>query len=245
MLKTHHALVTRVQDDPLLRDRAARSQPAWIPHEVLEEAWNFGVPRMDYRRMVEKLSALHGVATAIEVEQEKAATAGMREQPAETADLATTREDTVLEALVTPAQAKAITALINQFKRPGTGGLRQRVNPGLDEWGRAYAPGYRRRVKAHVWVVASSEPGNGRVMIDGEDMTDVLERVVDRARVMAPFEVTDTVGRFNVWCELEVARKDVKPGPTGISGALANGIANALLLHNAGFESWLEEGRLF
>lgn len=50
----------------------------------------------------------------------------------------------------------------------------------LDENGCAYAIGYRRRVRAHVWMSEAVEPGEGRVMIDGKDYVQVLKRQVIR-----------------------------------------------------------------
>lgn len=111
----------------------------------------------------------------------------------------------------------------------------------LDEWGRAYAVGLRRRIRAHVWLSESQNPLGGRIMVDGRDYLDVFGRFMHRARVIMPFEVTDTMLRYNVWCQIENASRD----PTGqgsIADALANGISHALLLFNPNLEEPLKQG---
>lgn len=41
-------------------------------------------------------------------------------------------------------------------------------------------------------------------------------RIRDRLRVCLPFEVTDTIGKYNVWCEIETSQEDAM-GDTGKS----------------------------
>jgi small subunit ribosomal protein S9 len=93
--------------------------------------------------------------------------------------------------------------LLHRFQHPDThadGAMKMSV---VDVWGRAYAVGYRRRLKAHVWVSEASEEGEGRVKIDGREFGEVLTRVSDRARVSVPYEVTDSMGKYNTWVRLE------------------------------------------
>jgi hypothetical protein len=67
--------------------------------------------------------------------------------------------------------------LLGRFRASELNGARQKVRQmALDENGCSYALGYRRRVRAHVWMSECQEPGEGRVIIDGEDYTRVLER---------------------------------------------------------------------
>ena len=79
--------------------------------------------------------------------------------------------------------------------------------------------GRRKEATARVRLV----PGTGKVSINGREATQYFGRqqLVDNA--MAPFRVTDTVGRFDVFANCDGG------GINGQSGALRLGIARALL----------------
>ena len=79
--------------------------------------------------------------------------------------------------------------------------------------------GRRKEATARVRLI----PGTGKVSINGREATQYFGRqqLVDNA--MAPFRVTDTVGRFDVFANCDGG------GINGQSGALRLGIARALL----------------
>lgn len=80
----------------------------------------------------------------------------------------------------------------------------------LDDKGRGYAVGYRRRVCAHVWLTEAKNHGEGKVFIDGKDFVDYFERFCHREAVILPYEVTDTLGKYNAWCTIETSVPNAK-----------------------------------
>ena len=125
------------------------------------------------------------------------------------------RKLATLHSIATVSKDQAVQSMVAEFTKPGTEQRQNQSGRTLDALGRAYAVGHRRRVKAHVWVVEAKQEGTGRVLIDGVDMTDRIERLRDRARIAAPFEVTDSLGKYNVWCEIETSVDGMKCGDTG------------------------------
>jgi small subunit ribosomal protein S9 len=127
------------------------------------------------------------------------------------------------------AKDEKLTDFLDRFRMENHALVNQESNTTLDEWGRAYAVGYRRRVKAHVWLSKALVEGEGKMLIEGEEMTDYFPRFSDRAQVCLPFEVTGSIGSYNIWCKLESSVPGAF-GHTAVSGAIANGVANALLV---------------
>ena len=66
-------------------------------------------------------------------------------------------------------------------------------------------------------------PGTGRYIINGKSFEDYFGRNASISFVEAPFRVTDTIGKFDVYGTLNGG------GTTGQVGALRHGIARALL----------------
>ncbi len=81
------------------------------------------------------------------------------------------------------------------------------------------AVGRRKRAVARVRLY----PGTGEVIINGKSLEEYFGRPQDWQSVRAPFEVTDTEGRFN----LSVLVKG--GGITGQAEAIRHGISRALL----------------
>jgi small subunit ribosomal protein S9 len=76
-------------------------------------------------------------------------------------------------------------------------------------------------------------PGTGLYIINGKSFEDYFGRNASVSYAEAPFRVTDTMGRFDVYATL------VGGGTTGQVGALRLGIARALL--DAGAEEYRAE----
>ncbi len=84
---------------------------------------------------------------------------------------------------------------------------------------RYYGTGHRKNATARVWIV----PGTGTVTINERPGAKYLGRAVLSQIVQQPFDVTETVGRFDVIAKCNGG------GLSGQAGAIRHGIAKALL----------------
>jgi len=87
----------------------------------------------------------------------------------------------------------------------------------LDE-ARYYATGRRKNAIAKVWLAA----GEGIITINGRPINEYLGRKALELLVHQPFEITNTVGKYNV------IAKCVGGGKAGQAGAVRHGISRAL-----------------
>ncbi|RUM87465.1 MAG: 30S ribosomal protein S9 [Thermodesulfatator sp.] len=83
---------------------------------------------------------------------------------------------------------------------------------------RIYATGKRKSAVARVWIM----PGSGQVTVNGRDFDDYFDQETARLVVNQPFEVTNTLGKIDVFASLKGG------GKAGQSEALRHGIARAL-----------------
>ena len=104
------------------------------------------------------------------------------------------------------------------------GGTELSVNrePVRDEHGRSYATGKRKDAVARVWV----KPGNGTVTVNGRELNRYFARPVLQMILKQPFEITGTVGEFDVMCTVKGG------GLSGQAGAVRHGISQALQLYD-------------
>lgn len=70
-------------------------------------------------------------------------------------------------------------------------------------------------------------PGKGNFQINGKELLDYFKRETLKMIIDQPFEVTDTVGKFDVVARIHGG------GLTGQAGALRLGISRALLEYSA------------
>jgi len=82
-----------------------------------------------------------------------------------------------------------------------------------------YATGKRKNAIARVWL----KPGTGRILVNGRAIDDYFGRQTSRMIVMQPFELTQTLGRFDTVARVHGG------GMSGQAGALKHGISKALL----------------
>jgi len=90
--------------------------------------------------------------------------------------------------------------------------------PKKDALGRSYGTGRRKDATARVWIKA----GNGKITVNGRDVTIYFARPVSRMIINQPFVGTNTVGAFDVWCTVAGG------GLSGQAGAVRHGISRAL-----------------
>lgn len=90
--------------------------------------------------------------------------------------------------------------------------------PKKDKLGRAYATGRRKNATARVWIKA----GSGKITVNKIDVTKYFARPVLQMILNQPFEATDTLGKFDVYCTVTGG------GLSGQAGAIRHGISRAL-----------------
>lgn len=81
-----------------------------------------------------------------------------------------------------------------------------------------WATGRRKTAVARVRL----RPGKGEIIINGKKMAEYLERRLLELKVMEPFDVTKTVGQFDIIANTNGG------GKAGQAGAVRHGIARAL-----------------
>ncbi len=89
----------------------------------------------------------------------------------------------------------------------------------MAETTRYYGTGHRKNATAKVWL--SSGPGN--ITVNNRTTSQYFGRASLEALIMQPFEVTETVGRFDVFI------RALGGGISGQAGAVRHGIAKALV----------------
>ena len=99
----------------------------------------------------------------------------------------------------------------------------------MEETARYYATGKRKNAIARVWLT----PGEGNITMNDKPMNQYVGRLALERIVQQPFEVVESVGRYNV-------RALVKGGGiSGQSGAVRHGISKALVAANPDFRTIL------
>ena len=99
----------------------------------------------------------------------------------------------------------------------------------MEETARYYATGKRKNAIARVWLT----PGEGNITMNDKPMNQYVGRLALERIVQQPFEVVESVGRYNV-------RALVKGGGiSGQAGAVRHGISKALVVANPDFRTML------
>jgi small subunit ribosomal protein S9 len=93
--------------------------------------------------------------------------------------------------------------------------------PQRDAFGRSYATGKRKNAIARVWI----KPGTGKLEVNGREGSAYFARPVLRMIINQPFQVSDRLDQFDVYCTV------VGGGLSGQAGAVRHGIATALTLY--------------
>ena len=97
-----------------------------------------------------------------------------------------------------------------------------------------YGTGRRKKSVARVRVY----PGTGMVTINGRSIDDYFGLETLKLIVNQPFEVTDTIGKFDIVANVKGG------GISGQAGAIRHGAARALLLADDAFKPLLKKAGL-
>ncbi len=93
------------------------------------------------------------------------------------------------------------------------------------------ATGRRKTAVAKVWLI----PGSGRITINGRPFEEYFPIESQRVKILWPFEVTKTIGKF------DVIAKTNGGGISGQMGAVQLGIARSLVEYEESFKSVLKD----
>ncbi len=95
---------------------------------------------------------------------------------------------------------------------------------------RYYGTGRRKKSIARVYLM----PGTGKITINKRDIDEYFGLETLKVIVRQPFEVTDTMGKFDVMVNVHGG------GTTGQAGAIRHGISRALLEADPDYRSALK-----
>jgi small subunit ribosomal protein S9 len=96
---------------------------------------------------------------------------------------------------------------------------------------RYYATGRRKTSVARLWI----QEGNGKFVVNEMALNEYFTRETSRMVIKQPLELTDTIGRFDVFINVSGG------GISGQAGAVKHGITRALVEFNPEFRSVLKK----
>ncbi len=99
----------------------------------------------------------------------------------------------------------------------------------MDKQSYFYGTGRRKTAVARVRLM----PGNGAIIVDGTPMEERFPSIEHQRRILQPFQVTETTGKYNAVIKVEGG------GVTGQSGAISHGISRALVQADENFKATL------
>ncbi len=94
-----------------------------------------------------------------------------------------------------------------------------------------YATGRRKSSSARVYL----RPGKGEIIINKRSLETYFGRETSRMVVRQPFDVTNTLGQFDVYVNVDGG------GNTGQAGAIRHGITRALISYDETLRSDLRQ----
>lgn len=99
---------------------------------------------------------------------------------------------------------------------------------------RFYATGRRKESTSRVWI----QEGNGAIKVNGKTMEEYFGRDDLRMIINQPFEVTNTINKFDIFATVSGG------GEGGQAGALRHGISRAMVEFDEGLKSPLRKAGL-
>lgn len=97
--------------------------------------------------------------------------------------------------------------------------------------GSFYATGKRKSSVARVWI----KPGSGEIIVNTKTLDNYFGRETSKMVVMQPLELTENVGKFDIYCTVKGG------GDSGQAGAIKHGITKALIEADADLRGTLKK----
>lgn len=108
----------------------------------------------------------------------------------------------------------------------------QYAEPRIDAFGRTYATGKRKDAVARVWL----KRGNGRITVNGRDVTTFFARPTLRMIINQPFKTAERTSQYDAQCTVRGG------GLSGQAGALRHAISWALTFYEPSLRGVLKKG---
>lgn len=102
----------------------------------------------------------------------------------------------------------------------------------VDEWGRAVGIGRRKTATAKAYLVE----GEGEVLVNGKNLTEVFGRLHDRESALWALKATARIDKYNVFALVKGG------GVTGQAEAMTLAVAKALLVHEPALKPAIRRG---
>lgn len=115
-----------------------------------------------------------------------------------------------------------VQAVLDKYSRAKTKEEEQKIVRELDSEGRSRTIGRRKNASALVYMAR----GTGEIIVNGVSMNKFFRRLQEREDILYPLKVVEGEGEYNIFATVEGG------GFSGKSGAIVNGIAKGLIIHN-------------
>lgn len=156
----------------------------------------------------------------ITYEQYQANGGGERLRPGEHRDL--TAVLSRLYRIDAQLMPKEVEKMLERFTRSTTQQSRETIVKELDSQGRSKTVGRRKSASAVVLMAR----GTGEILVNGRPLNKVFRRLSEREDILYPLKVVESEGSYNIFATVTGG------GMSGKVGAIVNGIAKGLVIHN-------------
>ena len=191
----------------------------WITREALHSRLGINLRASQYRSVISRLTLLLRYrALVLEHFVDANASAFAERSTTHQRELAQKVEEVFGAFMSTHGKAQDAQEKRDSQPRTSTRGY-------IDEQGRAYARGRRKESSARVWLVPAKDAENtlGSVLVNCAPLSQYFTRTQHREQVVWPLKLAGVLGQYNIFAIVRGG------GQSGQAGAIAHGIANALV----------------
>jgi len=156
----------------------------------------------------------------ISLDQYKEAGGGLRLKPGEYRSL--TALLSRLNRIDSQLMPEEVLNKLQQFSKTSSDEVETKIVKTLDKNGRSKTVGKRKESSAIVQMVK----GEGEIIVNGVPLNKFFRKLQDREEILYPLKVVESENEYNIFATVEGG------GFSGKAGAIVNGIAKGLIIHN-------------